>query len=508
MFTLGTSPFHPGRASFLKVCLAWMCLLGFAIPTWGNNLQVSDLRLEDESHLSFLISWENAWNLDSGPENHDAAWIFAKIKAGSDKWQPLLLSPTSENHALEGPDALEILPTEDGLGIFILPTLTGAYPVAGSRITIALQNPLQDGAYDIDLFGIEMVWIPEAPFWLGDGSSNESLGAGDGSGSFQVLDGAAISIGTSASTLEEHPSFGATTTIPADWPNGFAGFYAMKYEISQIQYADFLNHLSRDQQITHTVANLDGTSGQHALSTIGPFRNGLRLMTPSQNDQPAVFGHDLDEDGAFNGDTEGQNRACSFLNWEDLTAYLDWAGLSPMTEMEYEKACRGPLPAQAGEFAWGTASILDANTPLLDGSVQEGVAEVPTAPEGLGSHGFDGPKGPLRCGFAALQNSDRLTAGSSYYGLMEMSGNLWELCVSISESGTGFTGSAGDGRLSDDGYADQSDWPGASGAGHRGGGWNSGILPGFRDLAISDRYYIDLAPELRRNTTGGRGVRR
>ena len=29
------------------------------------------------------------------------------------------------------------------------------------------------------------------------------------------------------------------------------------------------------------------------------------------------------------------------ISWSDMSAYLDWSGLRPMTELEYEKACRG-----------------------------------------------------------------------------------------------------------------------------------------------------------------------
>ena len=38
-------------------------------------------------------------------------------------------------------------------------------------------------------------------------------------------------------------------------------------------------------------------------------------------------------------------------------AFADWAGLRSMTELEYEKACRGPLEPVAGEYAFGTNEI-------------------------------------------------------------------------------------------------------------------------------------------------------
>jgi formylglycine-generating enzyme required for sulfatase activity len=42
----------------------------------------------------------------------------------------------------------------------------------------------------------------------------------------------------------------------------------------------------------------------------------------------------------------------NILSWFDVAAYLDWAALRPMTELEFEKVCRGPENRIAGEYAW------------------------------------------------------------------------------------------------------------------------------------------------------------
>ena len=39
--------------------------------------------------------------------------------------------------------------------------------------------------------------------------------------------------------------------------------------------------------------------------------------------------------------------------WDDAIRYSAWVGLRPMTELEFEKACRGPLATVDGEFPWG-----------------------------------------------------------------------------------------------------------------------------------------------------------
>ncbi len=78
--------------------------------------------------------------------------------------------------------------------------------------------------------------------------------------------------------------------------------------------------------------------------------------------------------------------------------------------------------------------------------------------------------------------SSRVEAGATYYGIMEMSGNLEEKPVTLGNpAGRRFKGTHGDGMLTKDGFADISDWPGyidgmnkgAAGFCSRGGAWNT-----------------------------------
>ena len=41
-------------------------------------------------------------------------------------------------------------------------------------------------------------------------------------------------------------------------------------------------------------------------------------------------------------------------------AFTAWAALRPMTELEFEKACRGTEPSKENEFAWGTSQCYPA----------------------------------------------------------------------------------------------------------------------------------------------------
>lgn len=464
----------------------------------ASGLTLSDLRLEADGRISVSLSWQHAWHISTGPANHDAVWLFGKIRAGGAAWQPLTIT------AADLPVAAQVQSEvgADHLGAMLIPVPGTVGEVAATRITLQPGATLPKAPYEIRLYAIEMVAIPGGGFWLGDGSSHNAFAAPDGLPFY--LDAEEE---LPAGLLADSGQYAPVGAIPALYPKGVAPFYCMKYELSQAQYADFLNTLSYTQQRRRTTAAPDAATGTVALS-IGPAqRSAIRILQPGVADEtPAVYGLDLDGQ-TFNDVDDGQHRACNFLTWDDLCAYLDWAGLRPMTEFEYEKVCRGPAYPLPGEFAWGDTSVIDANTLAEDGQATEHVLEQGDATTGLASHGYAGPQGPLRCGFAAGEATGRTAAGAGYYGCMELSGNLWEQCVTVNAQGLAYTGALGDGLLDDQGQADAPAWPGADGAGFRGGGWNSGIIPGFRDLAASDRFYAGLASTVRRGTSGGRGCR-
>ena len=117
----------------------------------------------------------------------------------------------------------------------------------------------------------------------------------------------------------------------------------------------------------------------------------------------------------------------------------------------------------------------------------------------------------IRGGFAAGASTTRAQAGASYYGAMELSGNLWKTLITIgNETGRSFEGTHGNGSLTSDGFADNSDWPGyvtskvsgLTGSGIRGGNWKDGS-PYVR---VSDRSFSGHGLG-RREHGGGRCVR-
>lgn len=491
----------------------WLLLILAFVPLFatGNNLQIEQVSYAGGNQLSFTISWENSWDFNyrsAAPNNHDAIWIFVKVHKNDRLWYHADISTDTSLH--NAGSSLTVLPAVDGKGVFVRRTDGLAGDIVSTTITLHLEEPMPTDAYAVKVFGVEMVWIEEGAYYVGDSASNYRLGTGDDFGSYLIGSENAITIGNGPTELSDtfglYPPEGI---IPQSYPKGYNGFYCMKYEISQEQYKDFLNTLSYEQQEQRTAVSPASVAGTLALTTGNANRNGIRIGSPGSPSTPAYYVCDADQLDAPNSLADGQNRACNFLSWADFTAYLDWAALRPMTEFEYEKTARGFEFSVPREFAWGTAEVVDANTIINDGGPWEIATDAVMGNQGLASHGYNGPQGPVRCGFAADSTGSRLQAGGGYFGCMELSGNLWEMVVNTTTNGLLFTGNVGDGNLNTDGNADVTNWPGSNGAGagFRGGGWNSGVLPDFRDLAVSDRFYIYLDPVNRRNTSGGRGVR-
>ncbi len=454
----------------------------------GNNVQIDNVTLTNDSTLAFSISWENSWRVSVAPNNHDAVWLFLKRRdCASGQWSHVELSSVVSSHTVAAPlevyiDGRDASGTK---GLFLRRSADGTGNINSTVVSLRM-TALPIGEYDFRVFGIEMVQIPQGGFQLGDG--NVSVGAlrkGNSSDPYVVTSEGAITATTSAAGIYTSSSTYRPTSMPANYPKGFAEVYCMKHEISQAQYVDFVNLLTSDQatnrQITGTANRLNITGTWPVLVANAP------------------------------------HRPMNYLGWSDFLAYLDWSALRPMTELEYEKICRGPVTPVAGEYAWGSNIITDANTLINDGTPNEQSSNPITAGGGIANYNNNNILGPIRCGFAAKAATSRLTAGSSYYGVMDMSGNLWEATISNrGAAAVAFTGLVGDGTITvspTPGYANVTSWPGlqasvvsttsATGRGSRGGSWNE--APAF--LRISDRGGINILDGRRLNEFGGRGVR-
>jgi formylglycine-generating enzyme required for sulfatase activity len=351
------------------------------------------------------------------------------------------------------------------------------------------------------------VYVPTGSFYLGSGGTenNHFYKYPTTTDEFEVTSEGAINTGTTNDYLWAAGYMGTDLTIPADFPKGYDAFYCMKYEITQEQYVDFLNTLTRTQQDTRTATDISGTSitNRYVMANNSAMqnRNGIRCdATLANTTDPITFYCDYNGNGTGNESGDGQNIACNFLSWADGAAYADWSGLRPMTELEYEKACRGGAAPVANEYAWGTTSIQEATGISNAGNNNESPSN--SAANCIYNNNAS-VQGPLRVG--SCTSGTRSSMGASYYGIMELSGNLWERPVTVAVSrGRAFTGSHGDGAL-DDGDANASNWPetDAVGSGFRGGTWFSvGIY-----CRASDRSFAGFSDVYRSSSFGFRCVR-
>ncbi|MFO8086885.1 MAG: SUMF1/EgtB/PvdO family nonheme iron enzyme, partial [Bacteroidales bacterium] len=272
----------------------------------GNNISVNYDYLTGQNttdgytYIQFDICWENSWRRDNqnqndygAPYNWDAAWVFVKYRVNNaslnpESWKHASLSATQSEHNYPA-DAL-VKPASDHTGVFIYSNNNQVGDVNYDDIQLRWEYA-DDGVSDNDeveikVFAIEMVYIPEGSFYVGN-DGNE-------------VDKFTKTEITSASMAPSGKNIGAS------FPNGYNALYMMKYEVTQEQYADFLNSLISTEATSRYSASSSGN------------RYGI-----------------TESGGVYS--TTNRNVACNFISDPDAQAYAAFAGLRPMTEMEYEK---------------------------------------------------------------------------------------------------------------------------------------------------------------------------
>ena len=491
----------------------------FSSVVLANDLSITNAALvdqvtgDDTIDIQFDVTWENSWR---DATNYDAVWVFAKYCTENcttnGTWLHATLSATGTD-AGSG-TALDVIVSADVKGAFLQRAGNGTGTVTTTGVHLVWDYGA-NGVSDADavgantrvkVFGMEMVYIPQGSFFAGDGS--ESLAQNPASYAFKqgntCRDPWPITSEDAITTSAQNPcttpatyyytistspgdsATGSVFTIGADFPKGYKAFYLMKYELSQGQYRDFLNSLPRGQQNNHTQANVSGDSIPNTFvmgNTTTPFfRNFIRAPASGNGTtNPVVFGCDANVNGVFDESTDGEWVAANLLNWMDHCAYADWAALRPMTELEFEKASRGAgiTPVNL-EYPWGSTSA-PSHSSLTNA---DGATEVTDTASANANYSSCWPAGPRRCGMFATGSSTRAQAGASYYGVMELAGNVGEQIVTVgNNTGRSFTGTHGDGALSSAGYGNNTDWPGYVtseissniGQGFRGGAWAQGV---------------------------------
>jgi formylglycine-generating enzyme required for sulfatase activity len=440
-----------------------------AITGYGNNIQVSNvIVLSGTNQIQFDISWDNSWRSDV-LQNWDAAWVFMKYKDIDGKWKHLSFSNT--NNALPAGFASSIPADNNGVFLYRSAAGSGSVSITGARLGIQAQYAL--GVYDIKVFGIEMVYIPQAPFFAGDFSTSANSYTVSGISSLPTLIKTPNSGGPTSLFDPLYLGSYVNFIFANGFPFGRDSFYCMKYEISQGAYRDFLNTLTYQQQTTRTANAPNSAVGVNAFDNSGIARPYIEIAIPGVSvSSPATYGCDANNNNIFNEPGDGEWVTCNYLGWPDMAAYLCWACLAPMTELQYEKICRGPLQPVGGEYAWATAQVsTNAYTLANAGFTNESVSNLSVNPnEGNASYIVTNPTPvfnaalPLRNGIFATATSNRISSGGSFYGVMDMSGSMWERVITTaSQDGRNFFGNNGKGTVDQGGNAtDVCYWPGSN----------------------------------------------
>jgi len=475
----------------MKHLLLLSTLLCLPLLSPAAHLQVLDVETvyqrypEEQRGLYVTVQWDHSWRND---KNHDAAWVFFKSPRERGGYDHLLLGAEGARLLWKGspdmPDAT-IQVASDGTGFFVY--AAAAYR---GRLQYRLFLPTDEEAMPegaavargkVSGHGIEMVYIPAGGFTLGDPKETaldyyafyRSGPDSTYAGLYRVEEErAAIPVGPAEGQLFYRSNRAIYRgdqqgPIPAAFPKGVQAFYLMKYEITQGIYAAFLNKLaSRAASVRYPAGTPD----------YEPSGGTLYL-----------------EDGRFRARRPEQRM--NFLHWDDMMAFMDWAALRPYTELEYTKACRGPLDPKPNEYAWNSSS-LDALARKIDGQtnymeMQNGWTE------------------------AELTDGTRAAFGASYYWVFDLSGSMWEKVITVGDPvGRAFTGQHGDGRITYYGFADVEGWPSGfadseGGYGYRGGGhygepWISNANP---YSPIAHRPYAAWSAGPRREAYGTRAAR-
>lgn len=470
--------------------LTALLLLGTFAFVNANNLTITNVSLTGATsstiQVQYNMFWENSWR---DLENWDAAWVFVKYSTDNGiTWSHATMSSSGHVAGTSTPTASIHIP-QDNLGAFVYRSSvsSGTYTITNQQLQWNFVanglNQTQAAGATVRVFGMEMVYIPQGEFYLGDGVNTTSTPS-PSLNAFYRLDAnsSAAFIYSSMSERIQDNQYGTfrvhglngvdlnNDTIVGSWPTdapdfpvGYKALYCMKHKITQGQYTDFLNTLTYDQQ-SQRVGNANNTVAASAwngsTTTLPTHRNNIFVLTAGvSNTLPRIY------------TATRPDRDCNFLNWPDACSYADWAGLRPYTDMEKEKIGRGPVPPVLGEFASGSNSYT-AITAVITGVENGQETATSTGHNFQDMHsnstisGGDGSfnRAPIRAGIFARSSTTRLQSGASYYGVMDFTGGLIEWVVSFSQlAGRSYTGLHGNGSLNSAGFADVSFWPGING---------------------------------------------
>ena len=315
----------------------------------ANNMLVQNVTTLNDNpsaktvQVQFDLSWDNSWR-DS--INWDAAWIFLKFKDANGLWQHAKLNTNGFQNGSGTTNTVQV--TSDNVGAWVYRDTRGSGTFNSTTMQLqwnyGLSGLSKVTGLEVRVFAVEMVYVPEGGFM-----SNSTFWAGnlnnvqfrDQQGSllaknvgYQVLSDRLsptlkVSImgqnqcckqingkltqyqdAIDTITLRIKANVGIDTNNNGvidntTYPTGFKAFYTYKYELTEQQYADFLNTLTSNQITPLGIAGVN----------ISMNNNQYFTSTP--------------------------NKSCGNSNPTRFFAYADWSGVRPMSFWELQKAHNG-----------------------------------------------------------------------------------------------------------------------------------------------------------------------
>ena len=413
--------------------IAFFTLVLAVINANANNMLVQNVTTLNDNptaktvQVQFDLSWDNSWR-DS--INWDAAWIFLKFKDANGLWQHAKLNTNGFQNGSGTSNTVQV--TSDNVGAWVYRDTRGSGTFNSTTMQLqwnyGLSGLTKVTGLEVRVFAVEMVYVPEGDFNVAKLFNNSTeafpsyryfnapgknhpvinnklsptLNYNDGSNSIEIRIKGDVGVDTDNNGLIDNSTY----------PTGYHSFYCYKFEMSEQQYADFLNTLTPLQ-----------------ISTIGIAGNNITL-----NDKQYF--------------SSSPNMACGKSNEIRLLAYADWAGLRPMSILEFNKVSYGPLvPEYYENSCWDPHELRFKGYPAWGSGTNGGFSyanrDIPT---NVGSH--------------ATPGSNRIQSGASYYGVLDLTGNVHEPVVKMGYFA--FQNNNGNGVLLDDGISDVNNWKNSS----------------------------------------------
>jgi hypothetical protein len=389
------------------------------VTTTGNNATNKTIQVQ------FDMSWDNSWR---DGINWDAAWVFMKFKDASGNWQHVQLNTTGFANGTGTANTIQV--GSDKVGAFVYRSAAGTGTFSSTTMQLqwnyGLSGLTSVTGLEIRVFAVEMVYVPQGEFNCSkiffDSSefcTNSRTFNASGS-NFPIInnrlspvlnynDGMQSSIRVKGDIGIDTNNDGVIDNI--SYPTGYKAFYCYKYELTEQQYADFLNTLTSNQITTLGIAGLNITliNGQYFSST--------------------------------------PNTACGYGTANRILSYSDWSGVRPMSFLEINKASYGPFQPV---FFKSNSGCNSSECYEITGGTVYAKYGYPTSGNGNFIIGLS------NVGSLANSTTTKAQSGASYYGIIDLTGNAKEPVVPLSF--INYTISNGNGVLGATGTADNPQW--------------------------------------------------